>query len=251
MHDLRSKIVKLGRTKTVVLITLFSIIASVVISLIMLIFLGIEIVFISMMISVVAPAIIAPAVSWYIVSLLISTHHLEERMRQLATYDMLTGAMTRHAFLEAYESCYFYAQRNKLQLAFIYIDLDDFKAINDTHGHAGGDQTLISFGEIVKEHKRKSDFFGRMGGEEFVLVLPDTGLEGAVSLANKLRCFARKTNVKYDSHDIQYTISIGISIFGPGNQVEVEELIKQADNALYRAKVQGKDCVVEFIDAAS
>lgn len=251
MHDLRSKIVKLGRTKTVVLITVFSIIVSVVISLIMLVFFGIEIVFMSMMISVVAPAIIAPVVTWYIVSLVISIHHLEEKMRQLATYDMLTGAMTRHAFLEAYESSYFYAQRNNLSLAFIYIDLDDFKTINDTFGHAGGDETLISLGGIVQDHKRKSDLFGRMGGEEFVLVLPGTDLEGAVSLADKLRCFAKNAVVKYESNDIQYTISIGISIFQASNQVDLEQLIRQADSALYRAKEQGKDCVVEFFKAAT
>ena len=241
----------MGRIKTVILITIISIIASVVISLAMLVVSGSEIRFFNMMVSVVTPMIIAPAVTWYMVGLFITIHHLEEKMRKLATYDMLTGAMTRHAFLEAYENIYYYNQRNKLSLAMIYIDLDDFKKINDTYGHAGGDETLISLSYIIKEHKRKSDIFGRMGGEEFILVLPDTSVDGAISLANKLRCLAKQTKVKYRQNDIQYTVSMGVAVFEPCHQVNLEQLISQADNALFQAKHLGKDCVVEFTKALS
>jgi diguanylate cyclase len=243
---MRNKIAKIGRTGIVTLITIFSVIASVVITVAILILFSSEVEPLPIFISIIAPAIIAPTVSWYMVGLVIKIHQLEMEMRTLATYDTLTGVMTRGAFLSNIESIYQIIRRNKSSLSLVYIDIDDFKKINDTYGHPGGDAVLKSFSSIIKKCNRKSDLVGRIGGEEFAIALPDTGLDGSIQISNKIRLLAKNTRVKYSSKTIQYTVSIGVALFGQENQIDLEQLIRQSDNALYKAKSSGKDCVMEY-----
>lgn len=244
LNNIRDKIVSIGRLRTVVLITIFSILASLLITFIISITTSFQPDLIGMSITIISPAVIAPIVSWFIVGLVINIHHLEAQMRELATYDVLTGAMSRGAFLEACQNILHYSQRNHMSLAALYLDIDDFKSINDTYGHAGGDAVLTAFSDAIKHDKRKSDLFGRMGGEEFILMLPNTGLEGAILFANKLRESLKDTAVSYLDASIQYTVSIGVAVSDSQNQNSVEQLIKHADNALYAAKHSGKDRVL-------
>lgn len=240
MHDIGKRIVNFGRSKKVILTAMVTVIASVIISLVVS---GSEI---NLVLAVIIPAIIIAAVSWYVIGLIVRVKHLEEHIRMLATHDVLTGAMTKRAFLETYENTYYYTQRNKLPLSLISIELDDVKKITVAFGHEVSDEILISFGNIIKEQKRKSDMFTRMEWGKFVLVLPDTGVEDAITFANKLHSLVRKTTVKSNQNDIQYTVSMGVSGFEPGNQVNLEQLIKQANVALSQAQRQGIGAVVKY-----
>ena len=240
---MRNMIAKVGRPGIVTIITLLSIIATVLFVFTALKLFDREFDSLLLSISILAPAIIAPSVTWYMVGLLIKIHQLEIEMRSLANIDMLTKVMTRRAFLSNCETLYQVVRRNKSSLSLVYIDLDDFKKINDSYGHAGGDAVLQSFALILKKCVRKSDLVGRIGGEEFALMLPDTELEGALQLVNKIQLLVKNTGVKFSDQNIQYTVSIGIAIYDQDKPIELEELIRRSDKALYRAKHAGKNCV--------
>ena len=196
--------------------------------------------------SIIVPAIIAPSVTWYITGLLIKIHKLEKESKALATYDTLTGLLTRHAFQANIESVFKRTIRNRTLLSLAYIDIDDFKNINDVYGHAAGDEVLKSFGFTMKNNLRDSDLVGRAGGEEFVLALPDTNLKNAISILNKIRLLTKDKGVEIHDQMIYFTISIGVTQYEHNNRVSFEQLVKQSDDALYMAKNNGKDCVIEY-----
>jgi len=244
------KIIQIGKVKTIGLITIFSIIGSVVITFSTLslfeLHLSPENAFIVLLISVLAPLLISPVILWYIIGMLIKTHDLETEMREISSIDNLTGTMTRASFLSSCETIYQLEKRNNSCLSFAYIDLDNFKHINDSFGHAAGDEVLEYFGLILEKCIRKSDLAGRLGGEEFALALPGTNLQGAFEITEKLRLLAKNTKVKFDDSTIRFTISIGIAVYNQNNPVELEQLIRQADQALDTAKNSGKNCIIEF-----
>lgn len=239
---MQNKIVKIGRTGLVALITLLSMIISVCIYSVSFNLAGKAVDSVSLLVATFAPALIAPTVTWHAVKLLIKINQLEGKMRRLATFDILTGVMTRRAFLSHCNSIYHLMQRDKLPLSLIYIDIDDFKKINDQYGHAGGDAVLKSFGSMINHCKRKSDLVGRMGGEEFIVALPDTDLQGAMQFSHKIRNLVKEPA----HHKIAYTVSIGVTVTGSDKTVDLEKLIGQADEALYQAKNAGRDCVTSY-----
>jgi len=239
---MRETIIKLGRVKTIIVIALIAIIGSVLVFIpIGYLLLG-EIHPVDIIIAMLIPMIISPIISWYTVGLIFKIHNLEVKMRELATFDSLTKVMSRKAFLTNALTIYELMQRNKLSLAILYIDIDNFKNINDTYGHIVGDEVLKDFGHILKEYKRGSDLVGRLGGEEFAIVLPKTDVEGATTFADNLRKTVNNSIVKYKDITISYTISIGISVLDQNNHVDFNNLIKQSDEALYFAKNSGKNC---------
>ena len=245
---MRHMIIKIGQIGVVLLITAFSVIVSVLITTFILIIAGEPIKPLVIMISMIVPAIIAPIVSWYIIGLIIEIHYLERKMRLLASYDALTGVMSRVAFLKHCECLHQLMYRNQSSFSLLYIDIDDFKQINDTYEHAGGDSVLTAFGQILQTLKRKSDLVGRIGGEEFVLALPHTDSNGAFIFSNKLRRLTKNTSVNYLAHEIHYTISIGIASFDAQYPIDLQTLLRQSDTALYQAKHAGKNCVVIFVN---
>lgn len=176
------------------------------------------------------------------IGLLIKIHHLEVEMRKLATYDSLTNIFSRKAFLTNSESLLSLTKKDKSILAILYIDIDNFKQINDTYGHNVGDEVLKSFGKILKNSKKENDIVGRLGGEEFAFLLSKTDIKGAIEFANKLHTIINKDKVPYSNTVLQYTVSIGVSIFNQNNQVELQTLLQQSDEALYQAKHSGKNC---------
>ncbi|MBQ0711953.1 MAG: GGDEF domain-containing protein [Porticoccus sp.] len=244
MNNILKNIIDLGHIKVISLITLFSIVMSLIITISFLELFGDGVVSIGVLIAVVAPLIIAPVISWYLVGLIIKIHQAEEEMRTLATFDALTGVMTRRAFLTHCETVYQVAMRSQSTLAVIYIDMDDFKKINDTYGHAAGDEVLKSFGSVVSQCKRKSDLVGRIGGEEFSMVLHKTDVGGALKFSNKIRAAAKSETVTFEGQVIDYNMSIGVAIFDKANPLSLDQLMRNADTALYQAKALGKDRVV-------
>ena len=172
----------------------------------------------------------------------------EEDLRQLAQIDPLTGIGNRRFLLERAEHEQLRAERFGSPLSVLLLDIDHFKQINDRHGHAAGDETIRKVALACVDSVREIDVVGRYGGEEFVIVLPGTDLEGARELAERLRAtISRITVPGSDGNSFELTASVGVATYGPGD--ELEHLLAAADAALYRAKSLGRNRVVAVTDS--
>lgn len=170
------------------------------------------------------------------------TKLLEAELRQLATTDAMTGLANRHYFLRQMElemERFYRAPRNN---GLLMLDLDHFKHINDGYGHAAGDQVLRDFAARIQRHLRSVDLFGRMGGEEFCIFLPDTDLAGATALAERLCQAVAREPARVEEASIAYTVSIGVSDFRPTDQ-SFAAILARSDKALYQAKNDGRNRV--------
>jgi diguanylate cyclase (GGDEF)-like protein len=124
------------------------------------------------------------------------------------------------------------------------VDIDNFKACNDTYGHLVGDVVLKGISDIMKENVREIDLISRYGGEEFALALPETSLEGARLVAERLRTKIKETVFRAYDESVKITVSIGISVY-PDNADDIKGIAEKADAAMYLAKKSGKDIVCE------
>jgi len=167
----------------------------------------------------------------------------EEELRKLATTDPLTGALNRRRFMELGEEELYRARRYANPLSILMLDLDHFKKINDTHGHAAGDDVLVRFVEKCVEELRLSDSFGRLGGEEFAALLPETDTEGAKVVADRLRKRIGDLDLRSNGKKIRFTVSIGVSQLRESDP-NIEPVLNRADSALYKAKNAGRNTVV-------
>jgi diguanylate cyclase (GGDEF)-like protein len=169
---------------------------------------------------------------------------IEEKLAQAATTDSLTGLMNRGAMLDQLRYHVSRYSRNRISFVILLIDLDNFKDINDTHGHDVGDQVLKEVGEDLRRSTRSQDLVSRWGGEEFLILLPDTDLNGGRVLAEKVRKSAAEKGFSAGASALHLTVSIGVSEYREG--LSLERCIKDADTALYQAKHQGRNRVVLF-----
>jgi len=159
--------------------------------------------------------------------------------RALANFDTLTGALSRQHLMSLAEQELARSQRYELPLVVLMLDLDNFKHVNDTYGHSAGDAVLQGFVRAVANVLRESDTIGRIGGEEFAVLLPNTTKEGGRALANRILEGVRAQPVEVGGHCIPYTVSIGAGYLS-GNMT-FADLLAQCDAALYRAKNSGRD----------
>lgn len=174
----------------------------------------------------------------------------ELELRQIASIDHLTGALSRRAWTEKAEKEIERARRYGHALSLAILDIDRFKSINDTFGHPAGDQVIQRIAEICLEAKRSADFFGRFGGEEFVMLMPETGAAEAERLAERLR--VRFADEIFDlGEPVRATISLGVAGLSSDDQ-DVSHLTERADAALYEAKNGGRNrtVVAGLADAA-
>jgi diguanylate cyclase (GGDEF)-like protein len=177
----------------------------------------------------------------------------EARLTHLATTDTLTGIANRRMVLSALEMELNRAGRTGRPLALLMLDLDLFKSINDRHGHAIGDAVLVATAARCQAQLRGMDTCGRIGGEEFLVVLPETGADEARVIAERLRATLGDNAIDTSAGPIAVTVSIGLALFNPmatpARRTEVDladqvqELLRQADQSLYRAKSEGRNCV--------
>ena len=171
---------------------------------------------------------------------------LRNSMRSLSIRDPLTVLFNRRYMEEALAQEQHRTRRNEAQLAVIMIDIDHFKEFNDNFGHDGGDAILRALGGFFKKHVRGSDIACRYGGEEFVLILSPSTVEGALQRAEKIREDARHLSVRHAGQDLgAITLSMGVAVF-PGHASEATAIVKAADVALYQAKSGGRNRVAMF-----
>lgn len=161
----------------------------------------------------------------------------------IASTDSLTGASNRRHFLECVEVELARSNRNGLPISLLALDIDFFKTVNDRHGHQIGDAVLKSLVDQIRETLRPHDVIGRMGGEEFMVLLPDTSHNAAALLAERIRGKVENMAVPLDDGELRVTVSIGVAEFG-ANQDATNEVFKQADVRLYQAKHDGRNRVV-------
>jgi diguanylate cyclase (GGDEF)-like protein len=168
----------------------------------------------------------------------------EEQYHRLSITDVLTGISNRRHILEEGTKVFLRAQRYKLPLSLLMIDIDRFKRINDTYGHSTGDRAICKLASICRQLVRESDLTGRLGGEEFVIVLPDTPLDGAINLAERLRKTVEEEKIPADDNScFSMSVSIGVATYNDSS-INFENMLSCSDMALYKAKELGRNRVV-------
>lgn len=173
-------------------------------------------------------------------ALAIANARLHQQVEAQARTDEVTGLFNRRHFLELGERELSRAQRYELPLSAIMIDIDYFKKINDAHGHSVGDEVLREVAQRLASNIRTTDILSRYGGEEFAVILPDTGIEGAGIAADRLHGCIRDEQMKTSSGELPVTISLGIAEFSK-QVASIASLLDHADSALYDAKEAGRD----------
>lgn len=168
---------------------------------------------------------------------------LERDMKRMATTDALTGANNRHQFFLMAHQEFNKAKRYGHPLGVIMLDIDYFKSINDNHGHQTGDEVLQALAATARETLRQTDIFGRLGGEEFAAVLPETDEDNARNVAERLRTELANLAVASKDELISFTVSVGVTILGEEDET-LEEVLNRADESLYKAKRGGRNRVV-------
>ncbi len=195
----------------------------------------------SLLIILLLMVIVSFAISWS------ASNELAKDLAIQATIDPLTQTYNRRALEGFAEKSFAQARRVKTNIVIIIMDIDDFKLVNDDYGHQAGDQVLVEFSRRLKDNLREYDTLARYGGEEFLLLLPNTELSIANKIAEKLReVIAAPVFLINKNIHITITASFGLAV-GQGDLLEWEQLISQADNALYQAKSEGKNRVKTHI----
>ena len=168
---------------------------------------------------------------------------LEEELHALATTDSLTGVLNRRRFLDRAREEFQAARRYGRELAFLMLDVDHFKRINDAHGHQQGDEVLRRLSRFCVDTLRQTDLFGRLGGEEFAAVLGEAGPETAAQTAERIRSGLAGMAVPLPRGTLHFAVSGGLALL-QADDTDLEALMQRADEALYTAKRRGRNRVV-------
>ena len=168
---------------------------------------------------------------------------LEARLRHMATTDALTGALNRAQFLALGQREVERVRQHDLGLALLMLDIDHFKSVNDRYGHPAGDAAWCHIVSELRAGIRRIDLLGRLGGEEFAIVLPAIGREAAAAVAERLRAHVASHTLTHAGQQIDMTVSIGLAMLSDGDH-GMEQLLVRADALLYDAKHAGRDRVV-------
>ena len=169
----------------------------------------------------------------------------KEKAEQLAYTDPLTKLCNRRAFFDSGKQLLNQAGTQHFSISLIMIDLDNFKTLNDTYGHALGDQALIAFADVLKSSLRSTDIIGRLGGEEFAVILPDIGENEALHVADSLRQKISQIELTHDMSSVYFTASMGVTE-KPLRGTTIDLLLAQADKALYFSKHHGRNQVTAY-----
>lgn len=179
---------------------------------------------------------------------------LKRRYAELSVIDELTGLHNRRFFFPESHSALARSLRYQKTFCLLLLDIDHFKRINDMHGHRLGDEVLCRCAELFRQQVREVDVLARFGGEEFIIALPDTDLEGGKQLAERIRAVVKDAVFEIESHSIKATVSIGIACLQEQDKGDaqniLERLISEADQALYFGKHNGRDRACAYSEIA-
>lgn len=174
---------------------------------------------------------------------------MELELQRLANTDTLTGLYNRRQFYKLADQELARSRRTKSPISLMMVDIDHFKQINDTYGHAMGDVVLQNLGRTMKNSLREIDVIARLGGEEFAILLPQTSSGQATELAQRLRSkIANESIPATQGAEIQFTVSIGVDEWRESDP-HLDALLKRCDTAMYQAKNSGRNCVVHFSES--
>jgi two-component system, cell cycle response regulator len=177
-------------------------------------------------------------------SALLELKRTNQKLEHLATTDQLTGCGNRRQFVERIEIEISRSSRDNPTFSLLSLDIDHFKAINDTYGHLVGDEVLRGFAQTCREVVRPYDYVARVGGEEFMILLPETELKEAYEIGERLRWVVANGEFRTKDGPLKdITISIGATEFGRDGDT-LEKFLRTADERLYRAKDRGRNCVI-------
>jgi diguanylate cyclase (GGDEF)-like protein len=239
---IRTLIIRLGIVKSTLLLTALACIVSILASILIGSWMGDHVSMTGLWMALIIPGIISPIFSVMFLRILIQLDTAQKQLQEVARRDGMTGIFNRTYFIEMAERELALARRYGHIFTIAILDVDDFKWINDTYGHLAGDQVLLVLTTIIRNNLRKTDVFARFGGDEFVILFPNTDEDYAqVCIQRFLDILARST-VFFHGKDIHFTVSVGTEVYC--NQSELDAILHQADMALYRAKNQGKDQIV-------
>lgn len=166
---------------------------------------------------------------------------LQQETQVLASTDSLTNVLNRRAFFNSMGEALQASMKSKTSLTFIMFDIDNFKEINDQHGHHFGDKTLVKVAETCMEHLRKREILGRYGGDEFCVLLPETNIEQTKTIANRLFQAISTLNFSSNEKNVILNVSMGIAVYYGKEKVDIGDILNTADKALYKAKEAGKN----------
>ena len=167
---------------------------------------------------------------------------VQEKLRKQVITDTLTGIYNRRHFFEHARLEFQRARRYGRLFSILMIDVDEFKSLNDTYGHAAGDKALQDLVGVVRANMRNIDTYARLGGEEFAALLLEVDLKNAMQTAERIRAQVEQKYVQFEDHSINITISIGVAVLQAEDKA-LESVLHRADQALYRAKQRGRNCI--------
>ncbi|HBW58305.1 MAG TPA: hypothetical protein DEF27_11065 [Oscillatoriales bacterium UBA8482] len=162
------------------------------------------------------------------------------KLQQLSQLDPLTQILNRRSFFEYIENQFNRAIQDQSLFSLLILDLDHFKQINDNYGHLTGDKILINFTLAIQNYLRSSDYFGRYGGEEFVILLPETDQADALKIAQDICDLIAHLSIPTEKGNLNITVSIGVAVFRP-QDTRIEDIFDRADQCLYQAKALGRN----------
>jgi diguanylate cyclase (GGDEF)-like protein len=197
------------------------------------------------------PSVVAPPLGWVFAKLMIQLDDARKIAERLATTDPLTGVFNRRRFLELAEGELERGKRQSLPLSAFLLDIDHFKSVNDTHGHATGDAVLHDVAQVCAGQLRKYDILARFGGEEFAVLLPNTDIATALSIAERLReTVEASESTIAGSGTVKTTVSIGVAAYSASRH-SLPLMLGAADKAMYEAKRSGRNQVRCAPDSAA
>jgi diguanylate cyclase (GGDEF)-like protein len=240
---LKSSLKRFGVVAVVVAVTIGSIILSVAISGTIHLAMGLPMRASAWAVTLICPALIAPTMSWWAFDLVLQVERAHEQLRVQSNIDHLTGIFNRRYFMDRLREEIDRATRYGTSFAVAFIDIDNFKRINDEHGHLSGDEILKQLTQVCAKQVRDIDTLARIGGEEFALLLPQTAPDEAEHLVERLRACVAATRAKVGDAWLDVTVSIGLTSANR-NTLDVNGILRHADEALYAAKRQGKNRLV-------
>ena len=240
---LKALLKRFGLATVVVAITIGSIVLSAAISAAVHFAIGVPMSGLAWAVTLACPALIAPTMSWWAFDLLLKVERAHEQLRIQSTIDHLTGLFNRGYFMDRLRDEIARTQRDGTPFAVAFIDIDNFKRINDEHGHLSGDEILQQLTRTCAKQVRDIDTLARIGGEEFALLLPQTTAEDAERLVERLRAGVADARAKIGDQWLEITVSIGLTSASRG-VLDVNGILRVADEALYAAKRQGKNRLV-------